>query len=135
MVPIQNKSVQLELPAGKYAVEIRAAEFGYESLRKTFLLTGDQTVLDMPLRRIALTADSLSPTWTNAELQTWDMPAAWRPDSKKNLTVKGTGVALPREEGYRYHKDFKLSSARCSMESRCHSLYAPVIRKTIICFK
>ena len=111
VVSIQNKSVQLDLPAGKYALEIRAAEFGYESLRKTFSLTGDKTVLDMPLKRIVLTTDTLSPTWTNAELQTWDMPAAWRPDSKKNLTIKGTGVALPREEGYRYYKDFKLSSS------------------------
>lgn len=111
VVPIQNKSVQLELPAGKYVVEIRAAEFGYESLRKSFSLTGDQTVLEMPLRRIVMTTDTLSPTWTNAELQTWDMPPAWRPDSKKNLTVKGFGVALPREEGYRYYKDFKLSSS------------------------
>lgn len=111
VVSIQNKSVQLELPAGNYVVEIRAAEFGYESLHKTFSLTGDQTVLEMPLKRIALTTDTLSPTWTNAELQAWDMPTAWKPDAKKNLTVKGTGVALPREEGYRYYKDFKLSSS------------------------
>jgi hypothetical protein len=111
VVPIQNKSVKLELPAGKYVVEIRAAEFGYESLRKTISLTADQTALDMPLRRIALTTDTLSPSWTSAELQTWEMPADWRPDTKKNLTVKGVGVALPREEGYRYYKDFKLSSS------------------------
>lgn len=111
VVPIQNKSVRLELPAGNYVVEITAAEFGYESLRKSFSLTEDQTVLDLPLRRIVLTTDTLSPTWTNAELQTWDMPAAWRPDSKKNLVVKGAGIALPHAEGYRYYKDFRLSSS------------------------
>ena len=65
----------------------------------------------MPLRKAVLTTDTLSPTWTSAELQTWDMPAAWKADSKKNLTVKGSGVALPREESYRYYKDFKLSSS------------------------
>ena len=111
VVPIQNKSVQLELPAGTYDVGIRSGEFGYETLRKSFSLTGDQTVLDMPLRRIVMTTDTLSPSWTNAELQTWDMPAAWRPDSRKNLTVKGSGVALPREEAYRYYQNFKLSSS------------------------
>jgi hypothetical protein len=111
VVPIQNKSVQLELPAGKYVVEIRATEFGYERLRKTFSLTGDQTVIDMTLRKTVLTTDTLSPSWTAAELQSWDMPAAWRADSKKNLTVIGSGVALPRQESYRYYKDFKLSSS------------------------
>lgn len=111
VLPIQNKTVRLELPAGNYQVEITAEEFGYEALSKSFSLTKDQTVLDLPLRRIALTTDTLSPTWTNAELKTWDMPAAWLPDPRKNLMVKGAGVALPREEGYRYYKDFRLSSS------------------------
>ncbi len=111
VVPIQNRSVQLNLPAGKYVIEVIPAEFGYETLRHTFSLTADQTVLDLPLKRIALTTDTLSPTWTSAELQAWDMPAAWRADSKKNLLVKGPGVALPREESYRYYKDFRLSSS------------------------
>ena len=108
---ILNRSAQLQLPAGKYVVEIRAAEFGYETLHETFSLSTDKTVLDMPLKRIALTTDTLSPRWTTAELQTWDVPAAWKPDSKKNLIVQGTGVAFPRDEGYRYYKDFKLSSS------------------------
>ncbi len=110
VVPIQNKSVRLELPAGNYVVEITAEEFGYETLRKSFSLS-DATVIDLPLRRIVLTTDTLSPTWTTAELKTWDMPAAWLPDSRKNLTVKGLGMALPREESYRYYKDFRLSSS------------------------
>lgn len=110
VVAIQNKTVQLKLRAGKYVVEIRAAEADYESLSKTFSLTEDQTVLNMQLKRIEFTTETLTPKWTDAELQIWDMPAAWRPDSKKNLTVKGIGLALPRNEGYHYYKDFKLSS-------------------------
>lgn len=110
VVPIQNKSVRLELPGGSYDVEITADEFGYEPLRKTFSLTENQT-LALPLRRIALTTDTLSPTWTTAELQSWDMPTGWLPDARKNLTVKGPGVALPRAAGYRYYKDFRLSSS------------------------
>ncbi len=111
VVSVQNRSVQLNLPAGKYVIEVIPAEFGYETLRHTFLLTADQTLLDVPLKRIALTTDTLSPTWTSAELQAWDIPAGWRADSKKNLSVKGPGVALPREESYRYYKDFRLSSS------------------------
>lgn len=111
LAPVQNSSVRLNLPAGKYVVEIVPSEFGYEPQRHTFSLTADQTILDVPLKRNFITMETLSPMWTNAELQTWDMPDAWRPDSKKNLTVKGSGVALPRDEGYRYYKDFKLSSS------------------------
>ena len=109
--PIQSKRVQLSLPAGKYVVEIVPSEFGYETQRQTFSLTTDQTVLDIPLKRIVLTTDTLAPIWTSAELRDWDMPAAWAPDSKKNLTVKGTGLAFPRQETLRYYKDFKLSSS------------------------
>jgi hypothetical protein len=109
VVPIQNKTVRLELPAGAYVVEISAEEFGYETLTKT-LTVDSATTLELPLRRIALTTDTLSPTWTKAEMQTWDMPATWIADARKTLTVKGAGVALPREEGYRYYKDFRISS-------------------------
>jgi hypothetical protein len=111
VVPIQNRSVRLNLRAGKYVVEIVPSEFGYEPQRHAFSLAADQTVLDVPLKRIALTTDTLSPTWTSAELQAWEMPAAWRADARKNLSVKGPGVALPREESYRYYKDFRLSSS------------------------
>ena len=107
---IQNKSVQLDLPAGTYDVGIRAADFGYETLRASFSLTSDKTVLNMPLRKIVMTTDPLSPSWTKAEMQTWEMPLAWQPDSRKNLIVKGAGVALPPEQ-FRYYQDFKLSSS------------------------
>ncbi len=111
VAPIQNRSVKLDLPRGTYVVEIIPADFGYETMRNTFSLTADQTVLDVPLKRIVFTTDTLSPTWTSAELQAWDMPAGWLADSKKNLSLKGPGVALPREESYRHYKDFKLSSS------------------------
>jgi hypothetical protein len=110
VVPIQNKTAQLELPAGKYVVEITANEFGYETLRHGFLLTDDQTVLDLPLKRIVLTTETLSPAWTSAELQAWEMPVGWLADSRKHLLVKGPGVALPREARNRYYKDFRLES-------------------------
>jgi hypothetical protein len=63
----------------------------------------------MTVKRIILSTDTLSPTWTTAGLQEWEMPAGWQ-DSKRNLLVKGPGVALPREQGYRFYKDFRLAS-------------------------
>ncbi|MGI8917190.1 MAG: hypothetical protein ACR2H6_01220 [Pyrinomonadaceae bacterium] len=110
VVPIQNKTVRRELPAGDYVLELSAEEFGYETLRKSVTLNADNTVLDLPLRRVVLTTDTLSPTWTNTEMQAWEIPAGWRPDNKRNLMVKGAGVALPREETFRHYKDFRLSS-------------------------
>ncbi|HEY6119378.1 MAG TPA: hypothetical protein VIV66_05430 [Pyrinomonadaceae bacterium] len=109
--PIQNKKVQLKLPAGKYVVEVVPSEFGYEAQRQTFTLASDQTVLDIPLKRMVLTTDTLAPIWTAAELRDWEMPGAWAADAKKNLMIKGGGLAFPRQESLRYYKDFKLSSS------------------------
>jgi hypothetical protein len=111
VIPIQNKKVELNLPEGSYVLEIVPKEFGYEPLRHAFSLSADRTVLDLPLKRIVLTTDTLSPIWTTEELQAWDMPPTWRPDSKKNLLVKGSGVALPRQESLRFYKDFRISSS------------------------
>jgi len=109
--PIVNRSVELNVPEGKYIIEIVPAEFGYETLRHAFSPSDNKTVLELPLKRIVLTTDTLSPKWTDKELQAWDMPVAWRPDSQNNLLVSGPGVAVPREESLRYYKDFRLSSS------------------------
>jgi hypothetical protein len=106
---IQNQKVQLRLPAGKYVVEITPGEFGYDTLHDGFSLTQDQTFA-FALKRIILSKETLSPTWTSAELQGWDMPPGWHADAKRNLWVKGPGVGLPREARNRYYKDFRLES-------------------------
>jgi hypothetical protein len=105
---IVNGKAQLSLPQGKYSLEIKSGEFGYQTRSEILSLDKDQ-VLDMDLTRIVLSTDTLSPTWTKDGLQEWEMPAGWH-DSKKSLVVKGAGVALPREQGYRFYKDFQLAS-------------------------
>jgi hypothetical protein len=105
---IVNGKVELKLPQRRYTLEIRPGEFGYETWTGTISLDKDQ-VLPIAAKRIVLSTDTLSPTWTKAGLQEWDMPAGWQ-DSKRNLLIKGPGVALPREQGYRFYKDFKLAS-------------------------
>jgi hypothetical protein len=49
------------------------------------------------------------PIWTKEGLQEWEMPAGWQ-DSRRTLLVKGAGVALPREKGFRFYRDFQLVS-------------------------
>lgn len=110
---ILNQQVQLTLPQGKYTVELRPGEFGYETRAETVSLDKDQ-ILELSLKRIVLSTETLSPNWTRDGLQEWEIPAGWQ-ESKKSLLVKGPGVALPRGKGYRFYKDFKLvSTARMS---------------------
>jgi hypothetical protein len=106
---IQNQTVQLKLPAGKYVVEIAPREFGYETRRETISVDHDQT-LDLALKRTVMSRETLSPTWTSAELQGWEMPQGWQADSRRNLWVKGRGVALPRAARNRYYQNFRLES-------------------------
>ena len=106
---IQNNRVQLNLAVGKYTIELIPGEFGYESRRETINVDHDQT-FDFALKRIVMSTATLSPTWTSTELQAWEMPAGWQADSKRNLWVKGRGVALPREARNRYYQNFRLES-------------------------
>lgn len=118
---LQNGRVQLKLPVGTYTLEITPGEFGYEPRRETVLLDHDQTI-DLTLTR-NLTTDTLSPTWTKAELQGWEMPTGWHADSKRNLLVKGPGMALPREVGFRHYKDFRIASS-VKMNNRVAASFA-----------
>ena len=109
--PIQNRTAKLQLTAGEYVAEVTTDEFGYGSLRKNFSVSKDDTILEMPLDRVALSTETLIATWGSGELQNWVVPENWRADSKKNLNVKGAGIALRKDEGYRHYKDFRLSSS------------------------
>lgn len=105
---LTDGKVQLILPEGKYTLAVSTTEFGYGNKRETVSVDKTQAV-QINLDRIALSNLTLSPTWTRAELSGWDVPAGWQ-DVKKTLVVKGAGVALPRQQGFRFYKDFKLTS-------------------------
>jgi hypothetical protein len=103
-----NGKVLLNLPVGKYTVAVSTSEFGYESKSQTILADKDQAV-QIDLNRIVLSTLTLSPSWTKADLEGWELPAGWQ-DEKKTLVVKGPGVALPSQRGFRFYKDFRLTS-------------------------
>lgn len=105
---ILNGKVQLGLTEGKYTVAITTGEFGYETRRETLLVNKDQ-VVEWPLNTIVLSKGPFSANWTKSGLQDWELPAGWQ-DSKNKLVVKGSGVALPQQRGYRFFKDFRLTS-------------------------
>lgn len=103
----QNKSIKIDLQAGDYAFEITASGFGFETGKQTVSVR-DNKVIDLPLKRVVLSTETLAPIWSNAELTGWEgVPSTWRVDSKK-LAVKGVGVALPKNN--RYYQDFRLES-------------------------
>jgi hypothetical protein len=104
VVPIRAGSVVLnELRTGKYDIDIRPAEVGFQTLLATITLPG-KTTFDVELKRLPSTA-LFAETWTN--LDRWDAPAGWRVQSRK-LVIAGPGVALPHEENLKHYIDFQL---------------------------
>lgn len=110
VVTLKSKTILLQLPAGSYVVEITAPEgLGYKAQRRTISVEEDKAI-ELSLERIRFSTEPLLPTWTNTELQGWEVPPGWHAESK-HLIVKGAGVALPLDENRRYYKDFLLSSS------------------------
>jgi hypothetical protein len=106
---IVNGKAQLSLAEGKYTTAISTNVYGYEIKRQTIEVRRDQVVV-VNLNKNQITLAPFSASWTKSGLQEWEMPAAWGEDKQK-LLVKGTGVGLPSPQGgYRYYKDFKLTS-------------------------
>ena len=105
---ISNNKLQLSLQAGKYTVEIKPGEYGYATTRDTFSVP-DNLTRNITLKRDVESTETLMPIWTKEGLREWEMPAGWQ-ESKRTLLVKGKGVALPREKGFRYYRDFQLVS-------------------------
>jgi len=107
-VKIQNKSITLHLSAGDYEAEVEAAEPVYKTERQKFPVTSNTTV-EIRLKLIEFSKETLRADWTDTELKNWEVPAGWRASSG-NLIVKGAGIALPRDESKRYYKDFQVIS-------------------------
>jgi hypothetical protein len=105
---ILNGKVELKLTEGRYTFAITTAEFGYETRRET-ISVNENKVAELPLTTIVVSTGPFSASWTKSGLEDWELPAGWQ-DSKHKLLVKGDGVALPRQRGYRFFKDFKLTT-------------------------
>lgn len=100
-----GKAVLPNLRAGKYDLDIRSGEVGYQTLLASMTLPGNIS-FKVELKKL-LSTKSLFPTWSN--LDEWDAPADWHVESRK-LVIKGPGIAIPRDESYRYYADFQLIS-------------------------
>jgi hypothetical protein len=105
VVPIQNgRAVLANLRKGTYGLDIRSEEVEYQTLLATITVPGEEN-LNANLNR-TLSTKTFYAAWTHDE---WDLPADWHLGSHL-LPANGRGVALPHDEGYRYYKDFQLSS-------------------------
>lgn len=100
-----NRALLPNLRAGKYDLDIRSGEPGYQTLLATITLPG-KTNFKVELKNL-LSTKSLFPTWTS--LDDWDAPGSWQVAARK-LLVKGRGIAIPRDESHRYYADFQLIS-------------------------
>jgi hypothetical protein len=104
---IQNgKAVLADLPPATYGVDIRTEEVGYQTLLRRFTVPG-QTSYTVTLEK-KLSESALSANWDTLK-RSWEVPAGWNV-TPISLQVRGRGLALPRNEDYRYYADFDLQS-------------------------
>ncbi len=99
-----SRAVLPDLLPGKYTIEIQPEDYAYEKLRTPIDVPNAQgNTYKLDLRRYPTAEDfSLSA----GELS---LPDAWRIDRRKIL-VNGNGMALPKEEKYRYYQDFQMNA-------------------------
>jgi hypothetical protein len=109
VVQIQNgRAVLPNLRRGTYGIDVRTELVGYKQpLLATFPLPGKTTTYNVTLTK-QLSTKTFAATWTS--LDAWEAPAGWRVATRK-LSASGRGVALPRDETYRYYTDFHLFSS------------------------
>jgi hypothetical protein len=100
-----NKVVLPSLPAGKYDIEIRPTELGYQILKHSIVVGEGQTAFKVDIDR-KLSTGVLAANWTT--LNEWDAPQGWTVSTQK-LLPKGRGIALPRDESVRHYADFELT--------------------------
>jgi len=105
----QFKNGRAALPnlrAGEYEVDIRAREASFGTLLATIEVGNGKTEFPVELKR-RRSDQTFSEIWRR--LDGWEAPAGWGVNANK-LWIKGAGVALPRDENYRYYADFDLES-------------------------
>ncbi len=94
------------LRAGEYEVDIRAREASFGTLLATIEVGNGKTEFPVELKR-RRSDQTFSEIWRR--LDGWEAPTSWSVDTGK-LLIKGAGVALPRDENYRYYTDFDFES-------------------------
>jgi len=105
----QFKNGRASLPnlrAGEYEVDIRAREASFGTLLAAIEVGNGKTEFPVELKR-RRSDQTFSEIWRR--LDGWEAPAGWGVNANK-LWIKGAGVALPRDENYRYYADFDLES-------------------------
>jgi len=102
---LAGKVMLSNLSAGKYDIEIRPTELGYQTLKSAIVVGEGQTAFDVTIDR-KLSTGILAPIWTT--LNEWDAPQTWSVNTLK-LLAKGRGIALPRDESMRYYTNFEMS--------------------------
>lgn len=120
---IQNgRAVLSDLPPATYGVDIRTEEVGYQTLLRRFTVPGEINY-NVTLEK-KLSEGQLLANWDTLK-RSWEVPANWNVTSI-SLQVRGTGIkppmkspatsfidsgiAVPRNEDYRYYADFDLQS-------------------------
>lgn len=107
VVPMQNgRAVLKGLRAGTYGVDIRPdpSEVGYRPLFGAVTVPGKESIT-VELEHLT----STEPFYASLTRDEWELPPGWQVGSRL-LMANGRGVALPRDNRFRYYTDFHLVS-------------------------
>lgn len=106
MQPFQSSQVRVaELPPGVYEVQMTPNDKSFEVVKQTWRIPED-----LPANGAALPISfKKRPTsqlfaWESAS--DWSLPSGW--SATKTILASGAGVALPRDDSFRYYTDFHL---------------------------
>lgn|ERR1041384_55649 len=104
-MPFEGGRIQLPgMRPGKYELEIRPNDAAYQQLKTEIDVSAATRDFRRELTKRESTTDFLS-----GSAGDWTLPDGWR--FAPNLRVKSRGVALPRDDSFRYYKDFQLSTS------------------------
>ncbi len=118
IVPIKKgKAVIKELQEGYYNIDIRPAAVEYQpaltaiSVPNEILEEDDDDPNEQQSYRIELekkiSTETFASAWINED---WYLPQGWKLQDRKMKTAGLTGIALPRNEQYRYYTNFEMIS-------------------------
>lgn len=117
IVPIINRIATIKgLPEGSYNIDVRSAEPEYQPELAVIEIPEDipEVKPGDPNKNkpFSVNLENKLSTETFNQILTrdaWTLPGTWKVDTK-GLKADGLGIALPKNNNYRFYKDFELQS-------------------------
>lgn len=120
MVPITNGKAEIKgLPEGSYYFDVRADEVEYKPEKAIIKIPEDiiseeteESNKPDEIKPIEVELERKHSTVTFSQMvaDAWEHPPKWSINNK-GIKAEGLGIALPKDESFRYYKDFQMMSS------------------------